>query len=70
MKRKHLAYGFADFVGGGKSDASALPHATPLQLQPQLQKKQLFKDQAPVRGRGRGLQLGERCAFRRIVHLA
>ena len=53
-----------------KRDAAALFHAPALQLEAQLQKEQLFKDE-PAMGRSRAaLQLGERRAFRRKVDFA
>ena len=65
-----LADRLADLVGGRKTDAGALPHAAALELQAQLQKEQLFKDQPPVGSGCGGLQLGKIGPFGRKMNLA
>ena len=70
MERQHLADGLTNFVGGGKTDANALPHAAALEFQTQLQKEQLFKDQPPVGSCRGALQLEQGRAFRRKMNFA
>ena len=55
MEGQHLADRLAHLVGGRKGDAGAFAHAAALEFQAQLEKEQLFKDQAAVRRRGRTL---------------
>ena len=70
MKGQNLAQRLAHLVVGGEGDALARFHLPALQLQPQLQKKELFEDQPSVRRRGEALQLGKRSAFGGEVRLA
>ena len=68
MEGKHLANGLAHLVVGGEGDALALLHAPPFELESQLKKEQLFKNE-PAMSRGRGtLQLSERRALKREVN--
>ena len=70
MKRQHLANRLAHLLVRRKADSRALPHPPPLQLQPQLQKKQFLEDQPPVGRSRRSLQLNHGRSLRRKMHLA
>ncbi len=68
MKRKHLLDRLTHLHIRHKRRALALPHPPPLQLQPQLQIKQLLKDQPAMPRRTRRHQLHHRRPRLRKMH--